>query len=192
MFTFPFFLWLNRLYLENGLLLSFRAAVSVIFFLLLDLFELVVDEVFEFVDQGLLMVLLLKPNNLTEALCVTRIRHCTISSRLLVNTGQLTVDVRKSFCNLLPHTLSLVYLRTLLTDSHQDVVLARGTRKYIFLLFFPFQNVGGHKLDEFVVENIQNLASNYVEFGLLSRQIVLKHLNQQAAAVNHVCHCDGA
>lgn len=71
-------------------------------------------------------------------------------------------------------------------------MLAWRTWKVIFFLFFPLQDVCGHEFDEFIVENIENLAAYYVKFGLLSGQIVLKHLDKLAAAVHHVGNCDRA
>ena len=159
-------------------MLSIRAAVPIVFILLLHFFELFVYEVFEFIDQGLLLIFL-ETNYLTEALCITWIGPWADTGWFLVNTSELAVDVGESFNNLLPDTTlkPLIYLWPCLADSLQDVMLAWRTWKIIFFLFFPLQDVGGHEFDEFIVKNIENLAAYNVKFGLLSGQVILKHLD---------------
>lgn len=65
-------------------------------------------------------------------------------------------------------------------------MLTWRTSYVVFLVFFSLQYVGRYEFDELIVKDIKNFAAYDVQFGLLSWQIVLEHLNQLATTVHHV------
>lgn len=49
--------------------------------------------------------------------------------------------------------------------------------QFLSLLFFPLEDVRRNKLNELIIEHIQNLAANELQLGLLTWQIVVHDLH---------------
>lgn len=57
---------------------------------------------------------------------------------------------------------------------------------FVIFLLFAVEYVSGNKLDKFVVENVEDFVSDYVQFVLLVRQVVLQDLDQCLAYLSHI------